>query len=312
MTYSPLVALKEEEGLIKGAPTFDVIDGNVYWVDSAYGGISPRGSFTNPMTTIDAAINMCTAGNNDHIFVKAGHSETLSNATSLNADIADVAIIGLGHGTQRPLITLDTANTATIPVTAANILFQNIIFSANFADIAQLFSLTTAPSFTLLDCKFTWTASAMNFVDIVDINTTDNAADDLTIARCEWVDSDTNGGTLVDVDGDIDGLTVLDNYLLLGVNSTSTVAMVVSGKDTSNVNIQRNFTYRLDTAGAICLITYADTTTTNTGLIAYNQCRHSDTGGEILATATTEIMWFDNYASGVAGKSGYLLPAADS
>ena len=123
---------------------------------------------------------------------------------------------------------------------------------------------------------------------------------------------DTSTGTLVNSDADLDGLTVLDSYIQLGVNNSSTIAMVPSGKDVSNINIQRNFTYRLDTAGAVCLITLADTTTTNTGLVAYNQCRHSDTGGEILITATSEIMFYENYASGVAGKTGYLLPAADS
>ena len=313
MAYSPLVALPEDSGLVKGVPIFDMIDGNVFWVDSGYGGVVERGSFNNPMITIDGAINLCTAGNNDHIFVKAGHTETLSDATSLNADIADVAIIGLGNGSNRPTITLDTANTATIPVTAANIMFKNMIFSANFADIAALFSLTTAVSFALIGCKFTATATDMNFVDIVDTNTTNNAADDLVISGCEWIDSDTGTGTLVDVDADINGLTVLDNIIDLGVNGVlSAVAEVAAGKDTTNINVQRNAITRLVTASAVQIITWADTTTTNTGLCADNALRTLDTAGELVMTAGSNVSFYNNKSSSAAGKGGYLLPAADS
>ena len=312
MTYAPLVTLSEEEGMVKGIPLFTMIDGSVFWVDSAYGGVVQRGSFSRPMLTIDAAINLCVSGNNDHIFVKTGHTETISDATSLNCDLADVAIIGLGKGSKRPKVTLDTANTATIPVTAANVMFKNIVFEANFLDIAALFTLTTAPSFTCLDCGFTPGTGSVNFVDLVDISDTDNAADDLTFARCEWIDDDTGTKSILNGDGDIDGLTILDSYIKLGINGVvPAMADMVSGKDASNVNIQRNFVYRLTADNSVQFI-QADTTTNNTGLVAYNHSRSADTAGESLVTATTEIMFYENYQSGVAGKSGYLLPAADS
>ena len=310
MSYAPLVAM--EDGLVKGVPIFDMIDGNVFWVDSAHGGIE-RGSFTQPMKTLDGAVNLCTAGNNDHIFVKAGHAEALSDATSLNMDIADVAVIGLGNGTNRPTITLDTANTATIPVTAANIMFKNMIFNANFLNIAALFSLTTAKSFALIDCQFKPAGASLNFVDIVDTTATANAADDLTFVRCNWVDSATGTASLADCDEDIAGLTALDNYINLGVNGVlSAIAEVITGKDTTNVNIQRNTVTRLVTASAVQLVTWADTTTTNTGLCADNELRTLDTVGELVMTVGSNVSFYNNKSSSAAGKGGYLLPAADS
>lgn len=312
MTYAPLVTLSEEEGLVKGIPLFAMIDGNEFWVDSAAGGVAQNGSFSRPMTTIDAAINLCISGNNDHIFVKAGHTETITDATSLNCDLADVAIVGLGHGSKRPKITLGTANTTTIPVTAANVMFKNIVFVANFLDIAALFTLTTAPSFTCLDCKFIPGTGSVNFVDIVDISATDNAADDLIFSDCEWIDDDTGTKSLLNGDGDMDGLTVLDCYIKLGINGViPAMADMTSGKDASNVNIQRNFVFRLTADNSVQFI-QSDTTTNNTGLVAFNHSRSSDTAGETLVTATTEIMFYNNFQSGVAGKSGYLLPAADT
>jgi len=310
MFYAPYVTV--EEPFVKGAPIFDMIDGNVYWVDSAYGG-NQRGTFSSPMTTIDGAVNLCSAGNNDHIFVKAGHAESISTATALNLDIADVAIIGLGNGTDRPTVTLDTANTTTIPVTAANILVKNIIFNANFLNIAALFSLTTAKHFALVECQFKPAGASLNFVDIVDTSTTDNAADGLAIARCNWVDSATGSGSLVDSDADIDGLTALDNYVNLGVNGVlSAVAEVPAGKDTTNINVQRNTITRLVTASAVQVITWADTTTTNTGLCADNELRTLDTAGELVTTAGSNVSFYNNKSSSVAGAGGYLLPAADS
>lgn len=76
MFYAPLITLKESDGLVNGIPLFQMIDGNVFYVDSGASGVSPTGAFNSPFTTIDVAINACAAGNNDVIYVKAGHSET--------------------------------------------------------------------------------------------------------------------------------------------------------------------------------------------------------------------------------------------
>ena len=93
---------------------------SVAGVDQAGGG-----TFQRPFRTLDFAINQCTASRGDVIIIKPGHAETYSDATSLNLDIAGVAVVGMGSGSLRPTFTLDTANTATIPVSADNISFSN-------------------------------------------------------------------------------------------------------------------------------------------------------------------------------------------
>jgi hypothetical protein len=67
--------------------------------------------------------------------------------------IAGVAVVGLGVGSNRPKFTLDTANTATIAVSADNVSFQNCQFVANFLSIAACFTLTTAKEFTVENCS---------------------------------------------------------------------------------------------------------------------------------------------------------------
>jgi hypothetical protein len=80
-----------------------------------------------PFATIDYAIGIATANNGDVIFVMPGHTETLATATALAFDKAGVSVIGLGSGNDRPKITIGTLATATIPITAASVVFKNCI-----------------------------------------------------------------------------------------------------------------------------------------------------------------------------------------
>ena len=117
----------------------------------------------------------------------------------------------------------------------------------------------------------------------------------------------------MNVDSDIDRLSVIGCKIDLGINGVlACIAEVAAGKDLTNVNIRENHCTRLVTASAVGLITFANTTTTNTGTMANNFWTHRDIAGELLLTAGTLIHTFDNKASGVINTSGYLLPAADS
>jgi hypothetical protein len=87
--------------------------------------------------------------------VKAGHTETISDATTFAANVAGVAVVGLGGGSLRPTFTFSTANTATIPGSVDNFAFKNCIFTANFLSIAAPLTLSTAKNFAVEDCYFT-------------------------------------------------------------------------------------------------------------------------------------------------------------
>lgn len=305
---------------IRNAPIQQSHPGQVYWVNSTSvlapggkgGADSGSGTYNQPFATLDYAVGRCQPSAGDIIMLMPGHSETLSSATALALDVAGIAIVGLGSGTLRPKFILDTATTTTISVSAANISVKNCIFSANFADIAELFT-PTAVEFHCEDCKFTQEAVNMNFVEIADSSTTDNEIDGLSFLRCEWIEPDTATTSLINVDADIDRLRVVDCVINLGINGVlACIAEVAAGKDLTNVYIHGNNCIRLVTASAVGLITFADTTTTNTGIMSNNTWTHRDILGELLLTAGTLIHTFDNKASGVINTSGYLLPAADS
>jgi calcineurin-like phosphoesterase len=173
---------------IREIPIHAAYPGQIFWVynGTALGGARVNGSdqnkgtFNRPFATVAYAISQCTANRGDVIMVKAGHAETISDATTFAANIAGVAVIGLGAGTLRPTFTFSTANTATIPVSAANVAFVNCRFVANFLSIAAPFTLSTAKGFTVQSCDFSETSSVLNFLNIVKSTGAANTIDGMT------------------------------------------------------------------------------------------------------------------------------------
>jgi hypothetical protein len=190
--------------------------GNHFFVDSGTGKNSNNGrDWTSPLATIEAAIGKCTANNGDIIWVAPGHTETISAAAGIVFDVAGVTVIGLGNGTLRPKIVLGTATTADIDVTAANVTIRNVVFEANFADIAVCIDLD-ATDFTLEDCEFKDSAADKNFVVYIDCDDTNNACDRLTVRRCQVFSPDTANDHFIACVGDIDRLTVEDCFVSMG------------------------------------------------------------------------------------------------
>ena len=307
---------------IRGLPLLLTHPGKVIWVYNGTTGLMAgqrggsdgnKGGFNDPFSTLDAAIGACVAGRGDIIIIKPGHAETISSATALALDIAGVAIIGLGIGTGRPTFTLDTATTATIAVSAANISIKNCVFSANFADIVSCFTLTTAKYFTLEDCFFKATATNMNFLSIVDTNATTNDADGLRIVDSLWVEPDTATLAMVKMDGTNSNFVFNRNRLHLGVkNNQASIAAIATGKILTEAEVLDNRIYRLNTDTATGGVMITTDGSTNTGIIARNYVQTADTAGEVLVTASSGFGFFENRESGVAGATGYALPTADS
>lgn len=306
---------------IRGIPLQQCQPGKVFYVNNssvlADGGIGGSngndGTYQKPFGTLDYAIGRCTAGRGDIIFVMPNHAETISSATALNLDVDGVAIVGLGCGTSMPKLTLDTAATTTIPVSAANIKIQNVRFSANFADIVSVFTLTTAKGFVIDGCDFTATATNMNFLNVVDTDATTGNADYLAIVNSSWVEPDTATLSLIKCDGSNASWTINNNNLNLGVNNNkASIIAIATGKSLTNLEVSDNKVYRLNTDTATGGILITTDVSTNSGFVSHNHIQHADTAGEVLVTASSGLGFVDNRASGVAGASGYLLPAADS
>lgn len=137
---------------VRGMPLLQTQPGNVFWVDNstilnvgaAGASNNNRGTYLNPFSTLQYAIDSCTQGRGDIIFVGANHAENIPDAATLIFRTSGVAIIGLGSGSLRPTFTFTTATTANIPVRSANMSIQNCVFLNNFADVASNFTVQSA------------------------------------------------------------------------------------------------------------------------------------------------------------------------
>jgi len=296
--------------------------GRIFWVKPTTAGdyatfVAEHPAYSDGVaavyTTVDAAVSVCTASEGDVVIVTEGHTEALASATALKLDIAGVRIIGQGVGNSRPTITLNTATTTTVPVSAASVSVENIIFTANFADIVSVFTLTTANNFKIDGCSFKATAVDMNFLYIVDTDATTSNADGLTIINSKWIEVDTADKSMVKMDGDNYDVTISNNFVQLGAaNNTASLMAIITGKSVFNAQIIGNRVFRLNTDTATGAILVTTDQADNSGVIADNFVQHADTAGELLITASSGFGTFNNLASGVAGASGYVLPAIDA
>lgn len=306
---------------VRNVPIHAAYPGKVFWVSNAStlqqghrgGSDGNKGTFDSPFGTLDYAVGQCMASRGDIIFIKPGHAETISTATALALDVAGVAIVGLGTGSLRPTFTLDTATTATIGVTAANVAVKNCVFTANFADIVSFFTLGAAKFFTLEGNSFKATATNMNSLYVVDTNATTADADGLYVVGNKWIEPDLLTESMIKMDGTNADVTLSQNALTLGVkNNTAALMTIATGKIVTALACAENRIYRLNTdtaTGGIIIVTDGST---NTGMIERNYVQTADTAGEVMVTASSGFGFFENRESGVAGATGYVLPAVDS
>lgn len=285
---------------------------NASEISAIYGNNYPDGT---PVifTTIALAKAQCVAGRGDLILVAPGHTESITSATALTMSISGVNVVGCGAGSQRPVITLDTANTATINVTAAGVAFKNCVFVANFLNVASLFTLTTAADFQVIGCEIRDTSTVLNFVAIVTTAATSNAADGLVLDNNKFFLLIATGATLlVSAVGTNDRWTISNNYYTTPTTGTGAVIPIATGKILTNLRMFKNIFNLVQTTGVTTGILITTDGSTNTGAIYDNYIKGLDATTEILVTASSGFVFFNNFYSGAADKSGYLLPAADA
>ena len=308
--------------LIRGMPLTQTHPGKVFWVLRAAGAATQGhragsdgndGTFTAPFATLDYAIGRCTAARGDIIMVKPGHTETISTSTAMAWDVSGVAIIGLGVGSLRPTFTLDTAATATITVSVANVSVQNCIFIANFADIATCFTVTTAADFAVEYCEFRDTSASLNFINIVDTNATANAADGLYFAFNRIISLGTTAATTaIEVDAAISRMRVLDNFGTWAVVNNTPALIEAATFDMTSLEVARNIVYRQNTDTATGGWLLEGSTTASTGMVYDNKGKTLDTAAILIMTTGSTLGFTNNLVSGLADASGFLIPAADT
>jgi hypothetical protein len=119
--------------------------------DGAGFGSSPD----KPFATLDYAIGKCTASKGDIIYVLPGHTETFIATNGFDADVAGIAIIGLGWGAQRPTFVFNHAN-AQVNVGAASVRIENIRFVTSITAVVAGVQVEGVTDAVFKDCEWYW------------------------------------------------------------------------------------------------------------------------------------------------------------
>lgn len=227
---------------IRGVPLIQTHPGKVFWVSNAStvlpnqkgGSDGNKGTFDAPFSTIDYAIGQCVANRGDIVFVKPGHAETLTTAAAIAADIAGVAIVGLGSRANRPTLTWGAA-AATLTVTAANVSFANMRFVNNFADVVTMFDVSGAgDGLTFENCLFTDTSTILNAIDFITLAT---GADDLSVLNCQVVGKSASNDSFITGVAH-DRIRIDSCQIQFDVAQTAVVGLIETSGNATNVWIK--------------------------------------------------------------------------
>lgn len=282
-----------------------------FFVDSVNGSDGNSGKKPEQaLATVVQALTLCTAGFGDVIVVAPFHTEAIT-ATSHTLSKSGVQIFGIGQGASRPKFTYGAA-AATITVSAAGCSWRNCHFVANFQSVVSAFTLSTAKDFVLDGNSFVDTSSILDFLSIVTTAATANAADGLTVTNNYYQSLPTTDAAFISILGNLDRLYVADNFVNKAATNDAGHFITIAALVILGARIYRNTLNVVGATNAAVGVFMTGSSTTNTGVLAYNLTTSLDTTTALFITATIGLAVHENYMSGVVAASGTLYPAADN
>lgn len=296
--------------VLKGVPVEIPHPGQVFWVNSttvlAEGGIgssdSGLGSYQQPFSTIDYAVERCKANRGDIIYVMPGHVETISAAASLDLDVAGISVIGLGRGSKQCQLDF-TATGSTVEVNADNVAIVNMNFHANISAVAiGLSILTLATDCLVKDCKFdVETTTTDEFLISINAGV---GCDGLIVEDC-IIDMGLGGAaTGVKLVGATAGANIRRNrivgdYSLACIGGLTTASTEVYIED--NLLIQGNS----ENVGAVAVLSMV---AASTGMFRDNTC-YCNVASGVLQLVSTGMFFSNNWQGEDKGSAATASPA---
>ena len=279
--------------------------GEIHYVDSTANGKGSTTAFGKtpdaPFSTLAAASDSGNLASGDMVLIAAGHVDTVSAAAGWDCDTAGVYFKGLGWGELRPTVTLDTADTADIDIDAASIVFDNMIFKANFLDIAAAIDVNAA-AFTMRNCECRDLSTILN-AKIWVLGASSTTSNQLVVENCEFHAFGTANTACVSLPGTSNRCKINDNVM---IGDWGTGAILAAGAVT-RISVLRNYISNLDAGDDKC-INIADT---STGIVAYNGVggRETDNSTDHISCGTTMVL-IQNFAVDEGDRQGVLDPIA--
>lgn len=220
---------------------------NHWYVDSGVGVATNSGlSWETALTTVDLAIGKCTADNGDVIHVAAGHAENIDGTAACDIDIADVTIIGEGHGINRPTLTIKTDTTnGTIDWTADDCRMTNMRIAVSTTASMKYMILLSGLSAEIDHCEFLGNASQQPLTMITIGHTSDGIANYANIHHNEFTCLTAGtGASAIDIVKDMVGLKITDN-IFNGDWDNAVIDVDAAGDACTDIRIMDNIMIQL-------------------------------------------------------------------
>ena len=273
--------------------------GDTYYVDSGSGSSSNTGlADDEALTTIDAAINKCTASQGDVIYVLPGHAETIDAASAITCDVVGIHIQGVGRGTDRPQLTWDDT-ASTIVMSAANVSWDNFHF-INDVDALVVGFPVTAAHCRFTNCLFDDATAAKNTLHWITLSAD---ADYFECIDCDNHGTDTAGNT---------------GFLTGAAADHVTIRHLVSHGDFSAANIDMSAAWT-DCLIEDCALENANAVDVNiegyasaTGQVRNNSCMIATNGQVTWINTVGTLSLFENYGVNLGGETGMIIGTASS
>jgi len=290
---------------IRGLPITQMHPGRVIHVNNSgvlmtgqvAGSDGNSGDFLHPMATIAAALDKCVASRGDILILGPGHSETISTATSIDIDVAGVAVLGMGVGSLRPTINITHAS-GFLKVSAANVTLHNLLLTGGVDAITKMLNVTAADvTLNKLELRDVTgqmadgilTSAAANRLRILDL-VHDGAAAAGTNAAVALVGGDNIEITIKRMDG---------NFAVGGIDVRTTA--------TTDLHVHDVEFFRTRNAADIFLV---DTITASTGMVGPNvNLQLADNAANITeaVTGATFVVVDPVYVVNLAGEKAMLI-----
>ncbi len=177
--------------------------GTLFFVDSNNGAATNNGLTPGQaLTTLSAALALCTANKGDIVFLMPGHAETLSAELSISTE--GVSVIGLGNGDNKPVITAD--NTATsLTLAADNLTLFGIVFQNDVDSQVEVIDIADAQYARVEQCQFIEGSSKQY---LLGISITNAGADNVVIKDCELTCTALGANSAIKIGVVVDRLTI--------------------------------------------------------------------------------------------------------
>lgn len=234
--------------------------GDVFYVDENAGGAANNAtsgqgdSWASPFLTINYAVSRCANDAGNVIFVAADHTEGITatatasgtSTTQLVIDKSGVTIIGLGTSDRRPTITVGTATTAEVYISATEVTLKNLLFKGNLEDLGNIIEAVAGSSGLIIEnCEFRDSGSSLEVKDMIGLAAD---VDDVVIRGCRFITTAAATATqsAIAMAGGCDRSVFKDNYFY-GDWGGGGYAVIEGGTATSvGILIDNNVIYNID------------------------------------------------------------------